>query len=362
VKEGHVLRRSALVLAAALVAAILASGATARADASGVVQVRVTFTVDNLNRSRVSCPDQPDGKRYDIAGWLAAPASVLAADPTGRAVTLYLHGPDGGLFHFQAVPGYDFGTEMAALGHASVVIDRLGYGRSPKPNGYETCLGAQADMAAQIVAQLRSGAYSTSGGPAPVRFGRVAIGGHGPGVLIAQAATYSFGNVDGLVNLAWSDEGFSPDASLATAPTFQECAMGGEPKYSPDGPPGYAFFPTSDGAFASLFFSANADARVVGAVTSGRERDPCGDLDSLPAAITADHANLGTITVPIVLIFGAGDAVFPPPSEDAQRAQYTGSHDVTAVLIDRTGHALYLEHNAAAVRGYLANWLREHGL
>ena len=354
--------RRCLLLLAVVVAVAPAAETTARADSSGVVQVQAIFTVNNVNRSGVSCPDQPDAKTYEIVGWLSVPASVLRADPVRRAVTLYLHGPDGDAFHFQAVPGYDFITEMAVLGHASVVVDRLGYGRSPKPNGFETCLGAQADMAAQIVAQLRSGEYSTVGGPGHIPFGRVAIGGHGPGVLIAQAAVSSFRNADALVNLAWSDNGFSPRASAATLPTFEKCAAGGEPKYSLDGPPGYAYFPPSDGDFTGLFFSPNTDPRVVEAVTSGRERDPCGDLDSLAAGVGADHAYVGTITVPVVLIFGAADAVFPPPSEDVQRAQYSGSDDVTKVLIDHTGHALYLEHNAGAVRGYLADWLSAHGL
>lgn len=352
------IRRFILAIAAVLVAASVVQPG-AGADGPGVIQVRVSFRVENANRSRVPCA--ADGGTYIVAGWLAMPSSTLAADPGRRAVTLYLHGPDGDLFHFQAVPGYDFATEMAALGHASVTVDRLGYGESSTPDGFATCLGAQADMASQIVTQLRTGHYSTAGGPPPVSFGRVAIGGHGPGVLIAQAATYSFGGVDGLVNLAWSDEGFSPDASAATAPTFEQCAIGGEPKRAPDGPPGYALFPTSDDAFSRLFFSPNTDPAVVTSVTAGRERDPCGDLGSLAAGIAADHTYLATITVPVLLIFGSRDAVFPPPSEDEQRAQYAGSRGVTSVLVDDTGHALYLERRAGTVRAYLATWLAAHG-
>jgi pimeloyl-ACP methyl ester carboxylesterase len=343
-----------------VVFALVAVAPTAAGAAGpGVVQVRVRFTVQNMNHSPVQCPDAPDGKTYVLAGWLVAPASVLVADPGRRAVTLYLHGPDGDVFHFQGVSGYDFATEMARLGHASVVIDRLGYGLSAKPNGFATCVGAQADMAAQIVTRLRSGEYATDG-PPPASFGHVAIGGHGPGAMIAQVEAYTFRDVEGLVNLAWSDQGFSSDATVATTPTFEKCSAGGEPKYAPDGPPGYAFFPESDDAFARLFFSPNTDPAVASGVTTGRERDPCGDLDSIPAAIAADHANLREIRVPVVLIFGSLDAVFPPPSEQLQAADYTGSSDVT-VLVENTGHALYLERNAPTVRGRLSEWLAGHG-
>lgn len=126
------------------------------------------------------------------------------------------------------------------------------------------------------------------------------------------------------------------------------------PKYAPDGPPGYALFPTSDDAFSRLFFSPNTDPAVVTTITAGRERDPCGDLQSLAAGIAADHSYLATITVPVLLIFGSRDAVFPPPSEDEQRAQYAGSRGVTSLLVDDTGHALYLERSAGTVRAYLA--------
>lgn len=347
-----------------LMVAVVFAGAVAptaaRAEGLGVVPVPVRFTVQNVNRSRVACPDTPDGRTYALAGWLVAPASVLVADPGRRAVTLYLHGPDGDLFHFQGVSGYDFAAEMARLGHASVVIDRLGYGRSPKPNGFATCVAAQADMASQIVARLRSGEYATDG-PPPVSFGHVVIGGHGPGAMIAQVEAYTFRDVEGLVNLAWSDQGFSPDATVATTPTFEKCAAGGEPKDAPDGPPGYALFPESDEEFGRLFFSPNTDPAVASVVTAGRERDPCGDLDSIPAAIAADHANLAGLGLPVVLIFGSLDAVFPPPSEQLQAADYGPSADVTAVLIENTGHALYLERNAPIVRGRLADWLGHHG-
>src|SRR5207245_2451849 len=101
--------------------------------------------------------------------------------PRSRAVTLYLHGAGGDLFDFTQVPGYDFAAALARAGHASVVVDRLGYGQSPEPNGFASCLGAQADLAHQIVDELRAGRYRTGDGRRPASFSSVAIGGHGPG-------------------------------------------------------------------------------------------------------------------------------------------------------------------------------------
>lgn len=136
--------RRFMLAVAAIVVAVPVVQTGAGADGPGVIQARVSFRVENANRSRVPC--MANGGTYTVAGWLAIPSSTLAADPGRRAVTLYLHGPDGDVFHFQAVPGYDFATEMAGLGHATVTIDRLGYGQSSTPNGLGTCLGSQADM------------------------------------------------------------------------------------------------------------------------------------------------------------------------------------------------------------------------
>ena len=326
-----------------------------------IARVAVSFTVHNVNGSRVSCPTTPDGQMYKIAGSLVAPLSALAP---GRnpVVTLFLHGAGGDLFQFDAGAGYDFALEMARLGHATLVVDRLGYGASGDPDGFATCFGSQADIAHQIVEQLRAGTYQRADHRPPLSFSRVAIGGHGPGALIAEIVAYSFGGVDALVNMAWSDQGFSMEAGAQAATTAQVCQAGGEPKYAPQGAPGYALFPTTDDAFKRLFFSSSADPSVVQAVTAARERDPCGDLASLSAAIDADNANIASVKVPVLIVFGDSDAVFPPPSGDAQRAKLTGSPDVTTVLIAGTGHGLYLEQPAAAVREAVSGWFDRHGL
>jgi pimeloyl-ACP methyl ester carboxylesterase len=321
--------------------------------------VAVSFSVHNVNGSRVACPTTPDGQMYNIAGSLVARLSALGP---GRnpVVTLFLHGAGGDLFQFDAVAGYDFALEMARLGHATLVVDRLGYGVSGAPVGFATCFGSQADIAHQIVEQLRAGTYQRADHRPPLRFSGVAIGGHGPGAMVAEIVAYSFGGVDALVDMGWSDQGFSTEAGAQAATTAQLCQTGGEPKYAPQRPPGYALFPTADDAFKRLFFSFSADPSVVQAVTAARQRDPCGDLASLSAAIDADNANLAAVTVPVLIVFGVADAVFPASAEDAQRAKVTGSQDVTAVLIAGTGHGLYLEQHAATVREAVSGWLGRH--
>src|SRR4051794_29602761 len=109
-------------------AALVLLWAAPPAAARDVAVSPVAFKVANVNRSDVPCSS--DGASYVVHGSLVAPAGALP-----RSVTLYLHGLSYGafFFRFDAVPGYDTAVELARSGHASVVVDRLGYRSSSGP-------------------------------------------------------------------------------------------------------------------------------------------------------------------------------------------------------------------------------------
>ena len=120
--------------------------------------VPVTFTVKNTDTSQFACPS--DGATYQVKGHLTGPASALAASskkkkkkrpkgvdalsprPRARRVAVGL----------QAVPSYNYAPSRRRPGHVSVTVDRLGYGASGQPpDGNQSCIGSQADVAHQIV-------------------------------------------------------------------------------------------------------------------------------------------------------------------------------------------------------------------
>lgn len=176
---------------AALVWGSCTTSAPGAAPASKVAKRTVTFQVRNVNGSALRCAS--DGAPYEVKGHLIGPASKVGpgTSGTGGAVTLYLHGFSSGefLWSLSAAPRYDYAAAMARAGHASVVIDRLGYGSSGHPEGNRTCLGAEADVAHQVIGRLRSGVYVAEGGP-PARFDRVALAGHSVGALIANLEAF----------------------------------------------------------------------------------------------------------------------------------------------------------------------------
>ncbi|MFL5781574.1 MAG: alpha/beta hydrolase [Thermoleophilaceae bacterium] len=351
------MRRIALSAVAALA---LCAPAAARAD--DVVDVPLSFTVANVNRTPDPCTS--DGATYTLRGHLTAPRGLLAA-PGRPPVTLYLHGSVLGelSWRFAAVPGYDTTRELARAGHASVTIDQLGYGASDVPPGFGICGGSMADMAHQVIEQLRAGTYSAAAGPgggagavaAPPRFGRVALVGFSYGGHVAETEAYSFHDVDALAVESWSDH---PGAQFAAAvtPGAEECAS--EQPKRPGGAPDYRFHFLSPDEHVML---ADAEPAVAAALFGLHERDPCGIYGSM-LQIERNSEFAATVTVPVLLVYGTRDALFARAEAESEAADFTGTSDLSVDFVDGAGHFIALEREAPAFRAVVAGWLDEHRL
>lgn len=346
------------VLLPTVVAILAGWPGTAAAAPVEIVDEVVSFPVSNANTSRVACAT--DGADYIVRGHLVGPRSAVeGAKPA--TVTVYLHDFGIGEFfwHFTAVPGYDYARSMAASGHVSLTLDELGYDASDRPNGNLSCVGGQADIAHQVVTRLRSGDYGVEGmSPA---FGKVVLAGHSTGALIAQVEAYSFQDVDGLAVLGFSDNGASQTAMQEFAATGAVCARGGELSEGDRGPPAYAYFGQTEGDFTRGFFnSENADPAVVSSAVALRNRGPCGDIGSVAPAIAADQASLSEVRVPVLLVYGEKDAVFPPEGASQQQTMFSGSEDVTTRVIPNSGHAFTLERSRGEFTTIVRDWLERH--
>jgi pimeloyl-ACP methyl ester carboxylesterase len=279
-------------------------------------------------------------------------------------ITAYLHGfglPESA-WTFDDVAGYDFARDMAARGHVSLVMDRLGYDSSGHPIGTDSCMGSQADVAHQLVQDLRSGGYAVlDGSGPPLSFSRVALAGFSAGGAIAQAEAYSFADIDALAVLAYADQDFTDLMGATFSQALDVCAGGGQLSEGPGTPAGYAYFGQTDRQYVAAVFH-DADPSVVSAATALRDRDPCGDDGSFSQAVGTDQARLGEIHVPVFLAYGLSDALFQPSAGADQYQRFTGSNDVTMVTLANTGHLLMLERSAPQLRSAVSDWLSRRGL
>jgi pimeloyl-ACP methyl ester carboxylesterase len=354
-------RRLAAAAAVVTMALLLAPTlGTAQAAGTGTVtQVPVSFAVTNTNTSLVPCLTPTDGRAYTIHGTMFLPPS---GTPSG--VTLYAHGLGFGAYYwdFTAVPGYDYASYEAEHGHASVVIDRLGYGASSIPPGLASCIGGQASILHQIVYDLRHGSYMSGADPSGASFARVGLVGHSVGGELVQVEAESFHDIDALSVEDFSDGLFSPFALSTFGVDGLGCALGGSPQ-GVGTAGGYGSFGATAAAYDQAMF-AGADPAVVAAANAMRSKDPCGDVLSILGAVPIDLLSLHSINVPVAYAWGSEDALFlsPLPWAQIQEALYSGSPKVTNIELAGSGHAVTLGRQAPQLQQAMDAWLTANSL
>ena len=326
----------------------------AHAAAQSVVTVPVSFQVVNSNTSQDPCVS--DVRSYTIRGHITGPQSALGGSPA-PPITMYLYGYEGGEWNWdlKGVPGYDYAAEMAKLGHVSLTLDELGYGASDHPvDGNLTCQGALADIAHQIVGDLRSGSYGLNGGRG-VGFDTVVLAGHDVGGQVAEIEAYSYDDINGLILATWADQGFSSWILQRSAVAASDWCTTSPVQTPPGSPTSYVHF-VSDQEFRTLLFY-RADPRVIAATDALRNANPCGIMRSVPIAVQFDPVKTQSVTVPLLDIYGADDTLVWSHAGEAQQEDNFGSKDKTTVFTRDAGHFPMFELAAPRFRGAISAWL-----
>ena len=309
----------------------VSSGAAADPVPPGeVVSQPVQYDVRNVTRTAVPCG--ADRATYTLNGRLVGPA-----DATPERVNVLVHDITAGgwFWHLSEHPEYDYATQLALRSETSLVLDRLGYDGSPLPDGRKTCLGAQADMLHQVVAQLRAQGVE-----------EVVVHGHSVGAAIAELEAATFRDVDGLVLMSWADSGASPRAISEALWQHTACLTGR--RYAPYG--------RTEEDFRELLF-ATAPAEVVGTASGLRNEDPCGDAISLATLVAVNNVLTHLIDVPVLLLFAGRDALNRPDARLLQPLAYGLGARVTSHTLPGAGSALPLERSAPETREHVLRWL-----
>ena len=335
----------------------VAGGAAAPAGAAdaAVTEVPVTFNVTNSNSSKDPCLS--DGKPYTIRGHITAPSSALVGSATSAPLTMYLYGYEGGEWNWdlKAVPGYDYAAEMAKHGHVSLTLDELGYGASGHPqDGNLTCQGALADIAHQIIQELRSGDYALGHGHG-LRFSTIVLAGHDVGGQVAEIEAYSYSDIDGLIVMTMSDQGFTPWILERSVLAANDWCTTSPLQSSAGGETSYVHF-VSDQEFRTLLFY-HADPRVIDAAAALRNVNPCGIMRSVPIAVNSDPTLEKQVKVPVLVVFGNNDTLIWTRQGEEQQQNNFGSSDKTTAFIPNAGHYVMFERSVPILRATVSAWL-----
>jgi pimeloyl-ACP methyl ester carboxylesterase len=310
---------------------------------TGIVRERVAFTVTN--------PVDPEHS-YTIHGKLIRPRAGCS-----RSVLLAMHGLSYGLWawDFPLDPGrYSVAQALAERGYALLAVDRLGYGTSAgkghpdHPNGYTLTTLGYADMAAQMVEQLRAGTYKAS---APVAFKHVGLIGHSAGSEVVElAAGLNPGLVDVLIPTAYTHEPFVNNEWL-----LREWTQDNMRAVQDD----YEYFETDRATRTVDFYHRPyADPKVVAWDNAHANLSPSGEILTLSPQLSRFF--LPTITIPVLVVLADHDELFPASQGTNEMLWFAGTSDKTLVVAPNNGHAFMLHKNASVTNKKIVNWLVAH--
>jgi len=365
--------------------------------AQDVIELPVSFavTIQNTTGTGNVGGCVPSSSKARIVGLLVGPLSKLVSPHP--SITLYLHGTALAASEF-LLQGANMADELASKGHISLVIEQLGVLPSTRPDGLNFCSSVSADVAQQIVDQLRSGHYNTGPLPLGIPFNRVAFAGSSLGSLTAEIATIGFQSpqhhIDALVVMNYADIPLIPGTprfrDLITGTTFINYPTRLQPLTQPlgfgpgqngsfficqnnglpadnrfGGPLHYApFFGDESIATESVYDAPNLIAQIV----KDAQLFGCGIVFAQLAEESFVLNNIQTVKVPVTVITGDNDLYFPAtvPNQSAAKTQsllFTGSNDVTSYSVPNAGHitSAALEPSRRLFINYLGNWLTTHG-
>jgi len=259
-------------------------------------------------------------------------------------------------------PDYSYARAMAGAGYPVVTLDLLGYGASDRPTtGRHVSTTAYAEMVHQVVAQLRGGSYQ--GGPQRA-FAQVVIGGHSAGAEVARLEAGTYGDVDGLVVTAMGNN-VTPEARDAFVSVNVPMAVASDyvdPFFGDDGrwlDFGYRYpMPPQDEYAAPTVDdpeSRAADPDIMALDRALSDRVPSGQLLSMVPAPSA--AVIDRIRVPVLLAFAEWDEIVPVTEAATEPSRYSGSADVTAVIVAGAGHTFTLHHSREKAVTAVRRWL-----
>lgn len=351
--------------------------APARAETPVVRLTEVCFTVHNLG----------DPTPQQISGTLFH--TNYDSDSTAL---LLLHGAvtdrtawDGAWPSVQGAPST--ARQLAQAGYAVFAIDRLGYSRSLYSGDGRTLTAASyVEQTHEMVTQLRSGTYrfteETCAGGAGVLAGiapsKVVLGGFSSGAGITERYATRYHDIDGIVALMWSNQGFSNRFTDNFRTTILPQVLAGQQyvHFFEAQPDGYGYSVSCE---EILFYvpGMNPDSlkQLCGPEHYGDEsarNTPVGE-GSIIASMAETRASIGLVgPTPALLVFADHDAVFTNAESGGGEPDLTTPEiemwrdgcncDVSFHFQANAGHVGWWHDTAPGMVDGVIDWLRSRGL
>ena len=315
---------------------------------------------DSATCQDVHIPVSLAGMPETVYARFCAPAqptsTVLALVPGGTYTGSYWDLPANlGLVSFRA--------GMNGLGYATLVIDRLGTGRSSRPASALLTTLTQAEVLHQIVGKLRAGEV----GPG---YRKVIVGGHSLGAAVSIVEAANHHDVDGVLSAGMTHEFDPVDSITNLVAALRPAAL--DPLLSNRNyDPGY--LTTAPGTRQGAFHRpAQPSAAVLAYEESTKDAFATTEAaDALGVAAVSPYTIL--VDTPVLIALGGQDELYCAPpllvgtdcssaaAVHRQEAPYysPGARLRTYLLPGNYGHAFNYAPNADLFYQAVARWADE---
>ncbi|GAB7338761.1 hypothetical protein MBLNU457_5470t1 [Dothideomycetes sp. NU457] len=294
---------------------------------------------------------------YDIAATYCIPPS----NPKPSSVQLLTHGIGFDRYYWDFAPGYSYVDFAAQAGYGVFFYDRLGVGKSVRPDGLNVVqTPLEVEIAHSLAAMLREGMF------AQTNFTKVIGVGHSYGSIISQAITASYPSTfDAAVLTGFSVNTTAVPAFIAAGNL--EIASLNQPYRFAGLNNSYMVTATVIGNQIQFFRAPNFDPAVLAEANANKGTVTIGEFFSL----TASTKPAMNYTGPVAVVDGANDLPFcfgncSYPSNQLTpvlSALYpnvpmnmTGTFQVPV-----TGHGINLHYSAQTAYNYIMTFLKGQG-
>ncbi len=287
---------------------------------------------------------------YDLVGTLCYKGTL-----EGKTLQVLVHGAGYNSYYwdFPLRPEkYSYVQDAVNRGYATFNLDRIGSGKSGKPDGFLVNVDNSAFTIHQVVQALRDGSLTGHS------FGQVVGVGHSFGSLISVAVASQYtSDFDAVVltgflhNLGTA----IPTLIQSAIPTFLDPKLAHYPAN---------YFSNTPGTRAQVFYNqAYADADVIATDEANRDAIALGLLMDIGRHFTPESQG---ITVPVYLIIGENDLVYCGNGVDCtdqtavfnhESAFFSPAAQLEVRTINHSGHNLQLHKNVENPANAILNWI-----
>ena len=225
---------------------------------------------------------------------------------------------------------------MARAGHASVIGGPARLRRQrPAASGKSLCIGAQADIAHQIVRPAEGRVLHGAGRARPRKFKRVALAGHSAAGQISITEAYTYRDLNALVVVGFSFSNLPRAQRRVRVPARSRATRAGI--RSPGPHELRVLRPHADAGFRSIDVPQRAEGRSRTPRSSCTTPTRAGTTYSLIDTIQKQAANDPKVKVPVLVACGAQRR--PVRGRSAARPRQIASSKGSVLLLKNSGHA-----------------------